>query len=360
MVVGQLLLAHAAQVPEQEAAVVAATAKDARLRWVPCQRCDGVNMAFERVDLLLEVTNVPNADGVVTRGRRNQIFGARVEGEGIDGIRVAVAGHHSGAIGLGSPYVEDLQGHVVRHGTDPVLHDGVVLNVVDDVAVMSELPDGLDRFGAGILGGFLKVPVGGGWVSVRLPWGTGAMPWASMNIPEKDCLILASGCEVAGFVGVPGQAETLFLVPDQLVLGVGGAAGVRAVLGAVVDEHLAVHRQRGNDVGVLGLVSGLVDLAGVVDLLDNLEGDDRRLPAALPAAVPAQLAAVLVKLASIGLDRLGNVQLGNLEVVWLLPRCVSSDQQSVDCLVLLLDVFDVGEPLGCQGRPLERGAGRGG
>jgi hypothetical protein len=75
---------------------------------------------------------------------------------------VAAAGHHSGAIVLGSPYVEDLQGHIVRHGSDPVLHDGMVLNVVDDVGVMSELSGRLDRLGAGILGSsILQVPAMG-------------------------------------------------------------------------------------------------------------------------------------------------------------------------------------------------------
>lgn len=157
-------------------------------------------------------------------------------------------------------------------------------------------------------------------------------------------------------MGVPGQAKPFFLVSSQLDLGARCAGGVHAVLGTVKDQDSAINGECGDDVRVLGLISGLVHFAGVVNLLGDLERDDGRLAATWPASVAAKLPALLVILSRVGLDGLGDLEFGYLDIVGLPLGCVGSDKQPVDCLVLFLQILDVGEPLGRQGGPFERGA----
>jgi hypothetical protein len=104
---------------------------------------------------------------------------------------------------------------------------------------------------------------------------------------------------------------------DQFDLRIRRARGRQTVLGAVKDQHLAIDREGGNDVRVLRLISGLVDLARVVNLLGDVELDDRRLSRRCLAPMAANLAALLVVVTRVGLNKLGNLKLRDLEIVWL-------------------------------------------
>ena len=156
---------------------------------------------------------------------------------------------------------------------------------------------------------------------------------------------------------VPAQTKPLGLVSMALELGVDLARRLAAVLGPVEDENASINTESGNQIRVLRLVARLVDLVRVVNLLDNVELDGRHV---LGLAVAADLAALLVVLVGVGGDVGGDLDLGDLDVVLDAGRRVRAEQQPVDAVVLVLGLLDVGEPLGRQGRPLERGAAGGG
>lgn len=150
----------------------------------------------------------------------------------------------------------------------------------------------------------------------------------------------------------PVQAKALLCVALQLDVRVWGAAGVEtAVLGPVVDEDPAVDAQGSDHVRVLGLVTGLVDLTGMVDLLDDVHLDGSRL-----AAVTANLATILIVVIGVRLGRLWDLDLGNLEVVVGAGRGVSADQKAMHAIVLVLGLLDVRKPLGGQSRPVKSSA----
>jgi hypothetical protein len=141
---------------------------------------------------------------------------------------------------------------------------------------------------------------------------------------------------------------------NELQLRVGFARLMQAaVLRPVENQNLSIDGERGDDVWVLRLVSCFVDLARVIDLLGDFEGDDRRLAAARPATIAAKLTTLLVKIRGIGFDRLWDLEFRDLNVIGFSFGRVRSNQQPVDCLVLILQVLHVGEPLGRQSWPLE-------
>ena len=86
------------------------------------------------------------------------------------------------------------------------------------------------------------------------------------------------------------------------------------MLSTVKDENLSIDAHSRKDVGILGLVSGLVDLAGVIDLLRNVELDLGDLAG---LAVATNLTPVLVEILGVGLGGLWDFYLGDLDVVGL-------------------------------------------
>ena len=153
-------------------------------------------------------------------------------------------------------------------------------------------------------------------------------------------------------MGAPVEAKPFFRVPDQLHLRADLAGRFHGVPGSVKNSYLAIHTQGSNDVGVLGLVPRLVDLTFVVDLLDNLEiylgvvfGD-----------IATDLAPVVVEVGGVRLDVPGNLNFGNLEVVWGHVRRVSAEEEAMGPAVLFRVVLNVREPLGGQGRPVKSSA----
>jgi hypothetical protein len=157
-------------------------------------------------------------------------------------------------------------------------------------------------------------------------------------------------------MGVPAQPKAFLLMANKLDLRARRARGGQAVLGAVEDQDLAINGERGDDVWVLRLVPGLVDLARMVDLLGDVELDDRRLPGRCLAAVATDLTALLIIVARVRVHKLGKLYFRNLEVVGLVLCRVGSEKQSVDRVVLVADILDIGKPLGGQCWPLQRRA----
>lgn len=147
------------------------------------------------------------------------------------------------------------------------------------------------------------------------------------------------------------KTEPLFLVSDQLDLGIRGPGRGQAVLRPIKDQDPSIYRKSSDDVGILWLVSSLVDLSRVVNLLRDVEANGRRLARGGLASVAADLASILVVVVGVGSNCLGDLDLGNLEVVWLALCSVSSNQQPMDEVVLVLGVLHVWEPLSSQCRP---------
>jgi hypothetical protein len=198
----------------------------------------------------------------------------------------------------------------------------VVLNIVDNVGVVRE--------GAGRVQNVLADLEG-------------------LEVPQANSHVLASRGQGALNVGIPAQTEALLLVAMKLDLGVDLAVGRVAVLGAIKDENPGVGGQCCDEVGVLRAVARLVHLLGVVDLLNNvpLHGSLVNL------AVAANLASLVIVVAGVGLDRLGDLDLGDLQVVLLALGGVGANERTVDAAVLALGLLDIGEPLDGQGWPGE-------
>ena len=133
----------------------------------------------------------------------------------------------------------------------------------------------------------------------------------------------------------------------KLDLGIDLAIGLGTVLGSVEDENAAIDGESCDKVGVLRTVSGLVDLVWVIDLLHDvpLHGGSVAL------AVATYLAPVFVVVARIRIERLRDLNFGNLEVILHPVRGVRAEQHPVDTGILALGLLDVGEPLYRQGWP---------
>lgn len=148
-------------------------------------------------------------------------------------------------------------------------------------------------------------------------------------------------------MGVPGETKSFSLVPNQFNLGIYLAkrGRLKRVLGAVEDENLSIYTQGGNDVGILRLVPSLVDLTRVLNLLDNvaLDGSD-----VTGVAIATNFASLLIVVGGIWGNRLGDLDISNLQKVGTLIRRMGSEQQSVHAIVFALGFLDIGEPLDSQ------------
>lgn len=113
---------------------------------------------------------------------------------------------------------------------------------------------------------------------------------------------------------VPVQAESLCLVSNKLNLWVDFAWGgrLKRMLCTVKDEDLAVNAERGNNVGILRLVAGLVDLTRVFDLLYNVTLDGGSVSS---LAVAANLTTILIVVVWVGRSGLGYLDIGDLHIV---------------------------------------------
>lgn len=55
---------------------------------MPRDRLHGIGVALQGVELRLQITEIPNTDGLVGGTRGQNCLGSRVEGNGVDGIAV--------------------------------------------------------------------------------------------------------------------------------------------------------------------------------------------------------------------------------------------------------------------------------
>lgn len=148
---------------------------------------------------------------------------------------------------------------------------------------------------------------------------------------------------------IPAEPETLTLVAVELDLRVDLPLRLAGVLRAIEDEDLSIDTHSGENVRVLRLVPRLVDLAGVVNLLSDVELD---LGGIARLAIAANLAPLIVVVFRIRLGRLGNFHLGDLEVVRLFLRRVGANEETVNSDIPVLGLFHIGEPLCGESGPL--------
>ena len=113
LVVGQLLFANAGQIPEDDSPVIAAASQDAGFGGVPGKGCYRIVVALECVHLVLDVSEIPDANRLVGGGCGNENLRLGIEGQRIDGIQVATLCDKSGLVGLGRSQIDNLQSLVV-------------------------------------------------------------------------------------------------------------------------------------------------------------------------------------------------------------------------------------------------------
>lgn len=150
LIIRKLLLAHTRQVPKDDPSVVAAAAQYASLSRVPRQRRHRVVVALERVHFLLDVSDVPDADCFVGRSRSNKHLRGRVESQGIDGIEMATLGDECCLVCVPLSDIDNLQSLIIRDRADEALGDGMVLDVVDNLRVVSVPASRPQRLGVGL------------------------------------------------------------------------------------------------------------------------------------------------------------------------------------------------------------------
>ena len=126
------------------------------------------------------------------------------------------------------------------------------------------------------------------------------------------------------------------------------------MLRPVKDENLAVDAERGDDVRILGLVASFVHFAGMLNLVNNVTLDGGNVSR---LAVASNLPAILIIVVRIRRHGLGDLHIGNLEVVGAVVRGVRAQQQAVGAEVLAFHIFDIWEPLHCESRPSQGFAG---
>lgn len=108
------------------------------------------------MQLRLQVSQIPQSDGLVCRPGGQNRLGSRVERDRIDGITVLTLGRSSGTSGVSSTNIQDLKSDVVGDGADKGRVEGMVLNVINDRGMVGVGAARAKRFVA--LGVCSKVP----------------------------------------------------------------------------------------------------------------------------------------------------------------------------------------------------------
>src|SRR5882757_6395249 len=85
-----LLLAHLCQIPEHYSTVVAARGKDGFFEWMPFQSCHAVIVPFKNMQLVFEVSQIPNCNSLICTPCRNHGFHSQIESDGVDCVSVLV------------------------------------------------------------------------------------------------------------------------------------------------------------------------------------------------------------------------------------------------------------------------------
>lgn len=90
LIIWLLFLADSAEVPENDASIIASTAKYSCLMWMPRDGSDSVLVTFESMNFLLDITQIPDTDSVVCGSSCNQDLSGWIESQGVDGITMSI------------------------------------------------------------------------------------------------------------------------------------------------------------------------------------------------------------------------------------------------------------------------------
>lgn len=112
------------------------------------------------------------------------------------------------------------------------------------------------------------------------------------------------------------------------------------MLGAIKDKDLSIDAHCGDDVGILWLISSLVDFSGMVNLLFNGHLD-RSLLAIRRTAVATDFSPLLVVIVRVCCDILWQFNIGDLEVVLGVVGGVRAYEQSVDGVILACRALEI-------------------
>lgn len=124
---------------------------------MPRDRLNRVRVALERVEFLLQVTQIPDGDGLVCGTSSQNGLRGRVEGKRIDGIAVLALSGGGRASGVILAGIENLERDIIGNSSDERGVKRVILNVIDNRGVVSEGTAGSDGLVA--LGVCSDVPV---------------------------------------------------------------------------------------------------------------------------------------------------------------------------------------------------------
>jgi len=121
------------------------------------------------------------------------------------------------------------------------------------------------------------------------------------------------------------------------------------MLGAVVEEYSAINAPGGNEVGVERIVARLINFAGVVDFLRDVE--HKR---AFGSAMSTNLLQILVVFGSIGAGflKIRYFDRRNLDIVLVLSIGIGAYQHAMLSVLSSGDRFCVWKPLRCERRPV--------
>ena len=154
--------------------------------------------------------------------------------------------------------------------------------------------------------------------------------------PESDSLILATGGKVASHMGIPANRKAFGLMSEELHLGVDSAGGQAGVFGAIPDHNTAIRAHRCNDIRVLRLVAGLVDLPLVINFLNDVELD-LHLGLLRAPAIPTDLSPVFVVILRVWNIGVWELHMGDLKVILRFPGSMRANQKTVGRIRLVWD-----------------------
>lgn len=120
----------------------------------------------------------------------------------------------------------------------------------------------------------------------------------------------------------PAETKAFLCVPGQFNLWIDHAGWYALVLCSVENHHSAICTHSRNDVGILWLISRLVDLSLVIDLLYDVELDFNVISSALASSIATYLTSLFIKVFDIRVCRIWQLDMRNLQVVVGIPRSV--------------------------------------
>ena len=110
-------------------------------------------MTLQRVQLRLQISQIPQANGLVCRSSGQNSLCRRIEGDRVDRIAV-LTGRRGGSLSrVRSADIQDLKGDIIGDGADEGRVKRVVLDIIDDRRMVG--------IGASRTNGFVALGVGG-------------------------------------------------------------------------------------------------------------------------------------------------------------------------------------------------------